>query len=298
MGESQRFIPVFDHSRQGNVGRMPAWIRQSLGGEGYGETARRVRRGALHTVCEEARCPNRGECWGRGTASFMLLGDTCTRACGFCSVRTGQPAPPDPDEPARLAATVAAMGLDYVVLTSVNRDELADGGAGVFAETLRRLQTLEPAPGLEILTPDFRGCQEAAVAAISAALGPGQRLVWGHNVETVPALYRQVRRGARYERSLGLLERAAAAGHETKSALMLGLGESREQVLAVLRDLRVAGVERVALGQYLRPTRYHLPVLEYVTPEAFERYADAARALGFGWVKSGPMVRSSYHAEE
>lgn len=292
-------IPVFDHSALPNVGRMPGWVRQSLAEGDYASTARSVSAHGLHTVCEEARCPNRGECWSRGTATFMLLGDTCTRACGFCAVKTGRPGTVDSDEPRRVAEAVAGMGLDYVVLTSVNRDELADGGAAIFAETLRLLRRHNPAIGLEVLTPDFRGCQEQAITRLGEALGEDGRLVWGHNVETVPSLYQTVRKGAKYQRSLRLLQLAAAQPHiEAKSSLMLGLGESFDEVVAVLRDLRGVGVTRIALGQYLRPTRHHLPVREYVTPGQFERYGAVARELGFSWVKSGPMVRSSYHAEE
>ncbi len=296
MARSAPVIPVFDHSAQPNVGRMPTWVRQSLAAGDYAATAHQVHGNGLHTVCEEARCPNRGECWSRGTASIMLLGDTCTRACGFCAVKTGRPGSVDLDEPRRVAEAVAGMNLDYLVLTSVNRDELPDGGAGIFAATLRELRARLPELGLEVLTPDFRDCQEPAVEALCAA---APAFVWGHNVETVPALYRSVRKGAKYERSLRLLELAAARpGVEAKSAMMLGLGESFAEVVAVLRDLRSAGVARVALGQYLRPTRYHLPVQEYVHPETFEAYAREAEALGFAWVKAGPMVRSSYHAEE
>jgi lipoic acid synthetase len=291
-------LPVFDHSAEPNAGRMPAWIRQSLARDAYAKTASMVHGGRLHTVCEEARCPNRGECWSKGTATFMLLGDTCTRACGFCAVKTGRPAPPDRDEPRRVAEAVAQLALAYVVLTSVNRDDLPDGGAGIFAATLRELRTRLPRLGLEILTPDFRAVQEAAVETIAAAAA-GARLVFGHNVETVPSLYQTVRKGARYERSLRLLELAAQQPEmEAKSSLMLGLGESFGEVVQVMRDLRAVGVRRLALGQYLRPTRYHLPVKEYVAPEAFTRYEAEARALGFTWIKAGAMVRSSYHAEE
>jgi lipoic acid synthetase len=302
MAQSNSDIPVFDHSASPNATRMPQWIRQPLGnGYQYGTTAGAVNGNRLHTVCEEARCPNRGECWSRGTATFMLLGDTCTRACGFCAVKTGRPDWFDDDEPRRIAAAVRAMGLDYVVITSVNRDDLPDGGAAVYAATLRRLRRDNARLGLEILTPDFHRCQEAAVTAVCAALGPrpGLRLVWGHNMETVPRLYRTARKGADYERSLRLLTLAAAQpGVEAKSALMLGLGETRDEVLEVLGGLRAAGVSRIALGQYLRPTRHHLPVQAYLAPEAFDDYARAARDLGFTWVKAGPMVRSSYHAEE
>lgn len=291
-------VPVFDHSTEPNAGRMPPWIRQSLAAGAYAGTAAAVRSGRLHTVCEEARCPNRGECWSKGTATFMLLGDTCTRACGFCAVKTGRPGVPDADEPRRVAEAVAALNLDYVVLTSVNRDDLPDGGAGAFADTLRELRARQSGLGLEILTPDFRGVQEAAVARIVAAVD-GAALVFGHNVETVPSLYPSVRKGAKYARSLRLLGLAAARpGVEAKSALMLGLGETFDDVIAVLHDLRGVGVSRLALGQYLRPSRYHLPVREYVHPDAFARYEAEARALGFAWIKAGPMVRSSYHAEE
>lgn len=278
--------------------RLPAWIRPSLQVQpAYATTAGAVRAQRLHTVCEEARCPNRSECWSRGTATFMLLGDTCTRACGFCSVATGRPPAIDPDEPRRVAEAAVAMNLGYVVLTSVNRDDLPDGGAEQFAATLRAIRALRPTMGLEILTPDFRNCQGPAIETIAPAAGAG--LVWGHNVETVPRLYHEARRGASYERSLRLLELAAAhPGVEAKSALMLGLGEQPDEVLATLGDLRAVGVRRLALGQYLRPTREQLPVAEYITPTQFERYGNEARALGFTWVKSGPLVRSSYHAEE
>jgi len=278
---------------------MPPWVRQSLADGGYSDTAQLVHGNALTTVCEEARCPNRGECWGRGTASFMLLGDTCTRACGFCAVRTGRPDGVDTDEPRRLVEAVKAMSLDYIVLTSVNRDDLADGGAGIFAATLCGLRDALPQLGLEVLTPDFRNCQEQAVQLLEDALGSDGELVWGHNVETVPSLYKTVRKGAKYERSLRMLELAAQRPRmQAKSALMLGLGERFDEVEAVMRDLRDAGVSRLALGQYLRPTRYHLPVKEYIEPATFAAYEEAAKTLGFSWVKAGAMVRSSYHAEE
>jgi len=290
--------PVFDHSAQPNVGRMPSWIRQSLARGDYAATAKSVHGNGLTTVCEEARCPNKGECWGRGTATFMLLGDTCTRACGFCAVKTGQPGHVDIDEPRRIVEAVKGMGLDYVVLTSVNRDELPDGGIGIYAATLSGLRQALPELGIEVLTPDFRNCQEAAVTLLSEAMADG-RLVWGHNVETVPSLYKRVRKGSKYERSLRLLELAAAAPRvEAKSALMLGLGEDFDEVLDVMRDLRSAGVSRLSLGQYLRPTKYHLPVVEYIEPATFAAYEQEALEIGFSWVKAGAMVRSSYHAEE
>jgi len=288
--------------------RLPIWIRRPLGeGARYADTAHAVHGNRLHTVCEEARCPNRGECWSRGTATFMLLGDTCTRACGFCAVKTGRPGWFDPHEPERVCAAVAAMALRYVVLTSVNRDDLPDGGAGIFAETLRQLRRMNPAIGLELLTPDFRNVQATAIDRIVTALDDGtvldaqadMRLVWGHNLETVPRLYRRARKGSRYARSLELLVAVARLpGVEAKSALMLGLGETMGEVVAVMEDLRRAGVQRLSLGQYLRPSRDHLPVVEFVHPETFAQYARIGRDLGFGWVKAGPLVRSSYHADE
>lgn len=294
--------PVFDFSDENNCGRMPGWIRQAFGSRDYAQTTRALSQHALNTVCVEARCPNRGECWSRGTATFMLLGDTCTRACGFCAVKTGRPGNLDLDEPRRVAQAVKAMGLDYVVLTSVNRDDLHDGGAQIFADTLISLRDQNPHIQLELLTPDFHRCQQHALELIYHALHelPGERfLVWGHNVETVPRLYRTVRKGSDYVRSLQLLSAAAThQGVEAKSALMLGLGETPAEVKAVMTDLYSAGVRRIALGQYLRPTRYHLPVKEYISPEQFAEYESMALEIGFPWVKAGAMVRSSYHAED
>lgn len=292
-----------------NISRMPSWIRQNLGREsGYGDTHLAVHGNRLHTVCEEARCPNRGECWSRGTATFMLLGDTCTRACGFCSVKTGKPAWFDANEPQRVAEAVASMNLNYIVLTSVNRDDLEDGGAWVFAESLRQLRMRQPEIGIEFLTPDFRNVQDEAVAIVMHAVQthplPASRqtfphLVWGHNVETVPRLYKTARKGSQYERSLELLEKAGRQARvETKSALMLGLGETRSEVIEVLKDLKSAGVDRVSMGQYLRPSLDNLPVAEYIHPDVFAELENEARALGFAWVKAGPLVRSSYYAEE
>ncbi len=305
MTRSARTIPLFDHSARPNAGRMPPWIRASLAADlRYGRTSRQLERSTLHTVCEESRCPNRGECWSRGTATFLLLGDVCTRACGFCAVKTGRPAGVSDLEPLEVADVVEAMGLRYVVLTSVNRDDLPDGGAAQFARVIRELRRRDPAMGIELLTPDFRRCQERAVQEIDRAAGAAAaagipRLVWGHNLETVPRLYRRVRKGSVYRRSLTLLERIARLdGVEAKSSLMLGLGERRDEVLQVMQDLRAAGVSRLALGQYLRPTRYHLPVEEYVDPGRFSEYEREAKRVGFRWVKAGPLVRSSYHAEE
>ena len=286
-----------------NASRMPVWIRQNLGREAaFPHTARALHGRNLHSVCEAARCPNRGECWSRGTATFMLLGDVCTRACAFCSVTTGKPTWQDAGEALRVAQAAVEMGLSFVVLTSVNRDDLADGGASAFAESLHALRSLRPEMGVEFLTPDFRGVQAEAAASFTATLSrlPGRRdLIWGHNVETVPRLYGQVRRGAKYERSLRLLEIASRLdGIEAKSALMLGLGETQEEVAAVLRDLRLVGVRRISLGQYLRPTLNNLPVARYLHPDEFTAYEALGRELGFTWVKAGPLVRSSYFAEE
>jgi lipoic acid synthetase len=293
-----------------NISRMPSWIRQNLGREsGYGGTHLAVHGNRLHTVCEEAKCPNRGECWSRGTATFMLLGDTCTRACGFCSVKTGKPGWFDANEPQRVAEAVIGLNLNYIVLTSVNRDDLEDGGAWVFAESLSQLRQRQPAIGVEFLTPDFRNVQDEAVAIVMDAVKthplsphssvPSPDLVWGHNVETVPRLYKTARKGSQYERSLELLEKAGKQPRvETKSALMLGLGEARAEVIEVLKDLRSAGVDRVSLGQYLRPSLDNLPVAEYIHPDVFAELENKARALGFAWVKAGPLVRSSYYAEE
>lgn len=286
-----------------NSERMPVWIRQQLGsGDYFGKTQHAIQRNQLNTVCEGARCPNRGECWSAGTATIMLLGETCTRACGFCSVKTGRPDTVDKGEPKRVSQAVVAMGLNYVVLTSVNRDDLRDGGAGIFADTLRYLRTINPGIGIEFLTPDFHRCQQLAISRITSALeeipGSGIRLVWGHNIETVPRLYRLARKAANYQRSLELLQAVAALPNtEAKSAIMLGLGETFDEVVAVLADLKQAGVQRIAIGQYLRPGKAQLPVTRYIHPNVFARYEKITWELGFKWVKSGPLVRSSYHAE-
>lgn len=293
-----------------NISRMPPWIRQDLGRERYyGLTGHTIHGNHLHTVCEEARCPNRGECWSRGTATFMLLGDTCTRACGFCAVKTGKPGWFDANEPVRIAEAVSNLNLDYVVLTSVNRDDLEDGGAWVFAESFRQMRMRKPDIRIEFLTPDFRNVQKEAMDIIMHAVNSHPaafqtshdipQLVWGHNLETIPRLYKSARKGSQYERSLDLLQRAARQpGVLAKSALMLGLGETRSEVMGVLKDLRSAGVQRLSLGQYLRPSLDNLPVAEYIHPDTFKKYEQAAREMGFNWVKAGPLVRSSYYAEE
>jgi len=276
--------------------RAPEWIREKrLRLADLHEIKRMMRSRALHTVCEEARCPNRGECFSRGTATFLLLGDICTRACGFCDIANGRPLPADPFEPARVAAAASAMNLRYVVVTSVDRDDLPDGGAGHFAATIAALRRLSPAPGVEVLTPDFRGRLESVRTVVEA--GPD---VFNHNVETVPRLYARARRGARLERSLAVLSAVKDSAPEmtTKSGLMLGLGETEPEVLDLLSALRAARVDIVTIGQYLRPSRENLPVEEYVRPEVFEQFRRAGEGLGFRHVFAGPFVRSSYRAEE
>jgi lipoic acid synthetase len=274
----------------------PPWlkVRFPAGGR-FGELMALMRESELHTVCEEARCPNIGECWGRGTATFMILGDTCTRSCGFCAVKTGRPGTLDVDEPRRVALAIQRMGLRHAVITSVNRDELPDGGARMFAETVRWGRRLSPGTTFEVLTPDFKG-DEAALATVLEA----RPEILNHNTETVPRLYRRVRPQAIYGRSLELLRRARelGGGAQTKSGLMVGLGETREELVEVFRDLAAAGVEILTVGQYLRPTAAHLPVERYYEPGEFEELKEAALAFGFRHVEAGPLVRSSYHAEE
>jgi lipoic acid synthetase len=278
--------------------RKPPWIRVRLRSQPQGafdETRALLRRKRLHTVCEEAACPNIGECWARRHATVMILGDVCTRACAFCNVKTGLPAAVDPDEPRHLAESVAALGLRHVVVTSVDRDDLPDGGAGQFARCIEALRAHTPGTTVEVLTPDFRrkpGALETVVAA-----GPD---VYNHNVETVPRLYRTVRPGASYRHSLGLLARARALapGLFTKSGIMVGLGETLDEVRAVMDDLRAADVDFLTVGQYLRPSPRHARVERYWTPQEFEALRRDAEERGFGLVSASPMTRSSYHADE
>jgi len=276
--------------------RKPEWIRVRLGG---GESVNRVKRilreRNLHSVCEEAACPNLSECFGHGTATFMILGDICTRRCPFCDVAHGRPQPPDPAEPEQLAETIRELGLRYVVITSVDRDDLRDGGAGHFAACIRAIRERTPATRIEVLVPDFRGRMDPAVE-ILAAEPPD---VFNHNLETVPRLYKAARPGADYQVSLDLLARFKALHTEvpTKSGLMLGLGETLEEVAQVMADLRAHGCDMLTLGQYLQPSADHFPVVRYATPEEFERLAEAGRAMGFSAVASAPLVRSSYHAD-
>ena len=276
--------------------RAPDWIRaRRLRLADLHEIKTTMRSSRLSTVCEEARCPNRGECFQRGTATFLLLGDVCTRACGFCHIATGKPRAVDPLEPFRIASAVRQMGLDYVVLTSVDRDDLPDGGAAHFAAAVAAVKRLAPAPGVEVLTPDFLGRFGSLRVVVEAAPD-----VFNHNVETVPRLYTRVRRGARFERSLGLLSAAKILepGLTTKSGFMLGLGERHGEVMELLERLRESNVDIVTIGQYLQPSRENLAVEQYVSPEVFDAYREAGEAMGFRHVFSGPFVRSSYRAEE
>jgi len=275
----------------------PEWIRVRVSqSENFREVKRVLREASLHTVCEEASCPNIGECFGKGTATFMVLGDLCTRRCPFCDVAHGRPQPPDPHEPQRLADTVARLALRYVVITSVDRDDLRDGGAAHFAACIRAVRLSSPRTQIEVLTPDFRGRLELALDILAA--DPPD--VMNHNLETVPRLYREARPGADYAHSLRLLESFGqrCSGVPTKSGLMLGLGESDAEVLEVLHDLRRHGVQMLTVGQYLQPRPGNLAVQRYVMPQQFEALAAQARALGFAHAACGPLVRSSYHADQ
>jgi len=277
--------------------RKPPWLRvRAPGSAGYNETRGVVREHGLVTVCEEAACPNIGECWSVGHATMMIMGETCTRACAFCNVATGRPGPLDPTEPGRVGAAVAAMGLSHVVITSVDRDDLADGGATHFAATVAAIRSAAPATTIEILTPDFlRKPTSAAELVIDSHPD-----VFNHNLETVPRLYLSIRPGARYFHSLRLLERVKERDPAmfTKSGLMVGLGEAKEEVMQVMDDMRSAGVDFITIGQYLQPTRKHAPVDRFVTPEEFASLETIARAKGFLMVSASPFTRSSHHAGE
>jgi lipoic acid synthetase len=275
----------------------PEWLRvKFFNGPNYQDLKRIMRTLGLHTVCESARCPNMGECWEHRTATFMILGNICTRACGFCAVPSGKPAaPPDEQEPERVAEAVERMGLRYAVVTSVNRDDQPDGGAAIFARTIAEIRSRVPNCRVEVLIPDFRGDWQALEIVIAASPD-----VLNHNTETVPRLYRDVRKGAIYQRSLELLRRAKflAPAMPTKTGLMLGLGEMREEVLETMRDLAAQGTNILTLGQYMQPTREHLPVVRFVHPDEFAEYKIVGEQMGFAHVESGPLVRSSYHAFE
>lgn len=281
--------------------RLPEWIvREPVRLADLHEMKRGLRDSALHTVCEEARCPNRAHCFAQGTATFLLMGDTCTRACGFCSIAHGKPLALNPREPEETAERVASLGLRFAVLTSVNRDDLADGGASHFAATVRAIHRRNPGIGVEVLTPDFCGDLEAVTTVVAS--GPA---VFNHNTETVPSLYPEVRPAGRFERSLAVLRHAKSVGHalfgggfQTKSGLMLGLGESASELLEVFAALAAAKVDILTLGQYLRPTRHQLPVRRYLPPEEFTELGARAREFGFRTVYAGPLVRSSFNAHE
>ena len=277
--------------------KKPDWIRVKAGSGStrFDEIKQRLRENKLHTVCEEASCPNIGECFGKGTATFMILGDLCTRRCPFCDVAHGRPEPPDANEPRHLAQTIGALALDYVVITSVDRDDLRDGGAQHFADCIRAVREFSPRTRIETLVPDFRGRLDPALEILSAC--PPD--VMNHNLETVPRLYRQARPGSDYGHSLRLLQqfKALRPGVPTKSGLMLGLGETDAEILEVMRALRAHGVDMLTIGQYLQPTAHHLPVLRYVHPDGFAALEQAAREMGFLHAAVGPMVRSSYHAD-
>jgi len=276
--------------------RKPNWIRAKLPDKKALQLRSVLKGQKLNTVCEEAACPNLGECYSHGTATFMILGEICTRRCPFCDVAHGTPKPVDTDEPQRVAETVKAMQLAYVVITSVDRDDLSDGGAEHFANVINAVRQERPNIQVEILTPDFRGRMDKALDELSNSLPD----VFNHNLETVPSLYKKVRPGADYQWSLTLLQRFKQEHPQvpTKSGLMLGLGEEEQEVIQVLKDLYAHGVTWLTLGQYLQPGPYHLPVSEYITPEKFNEYAEIAKQLGFEHIASGPMVRSSFHADK
>lgn len=286
--------PTSVSKRSEPVRRHPEWLKVRMpGGPGYTQTKAIVSAFKLNTVCQEAQCPNIGECWGHGTATFMLMGDVCTRNCRFCAVSHGRMVELDPDEPRRVAEAALKMGLSHVVVTSVNRDDLPDGGAEHFAATARALKELKPDCTLEVLTPDFQGNEEAVAIVARSPIE-----IYNHNTETVPRLYKTVRPGAKYERSLRVLQKVkeVRSNLKTKTGLMLGLGESFAELLTVFGDLRGVGCDILTLGQYLRPSKDQLPIERYVHPDEFAALREEALKLGFRHVESGPLVRSSYHA--
>jgi lipoic acid synthetase len=288
-------LPLLESTRPATAPK-PAWLKvRAPGGPNYMRLKGLMREWNLHSVCEEAHCPNIGECWEDSTATFMILGDTCTRNCGYCAVSHGKPVWEDREEPERVGRAVGELRLEHVVITSVNRDDLADGGAGVFAATVRAIRRSATGCRVELLIPDFQGKAEALQTVIEAAPD-----VLNHNTETVPRLYKLARHGGRYERTLALFRqaRAAAPGLTTKSGIIVGLGETVEELIATMRDLRAVDVDLLTLGQYLRPSPAHLPVMKYYRPEEFVELGAVGRELGFRHVESGPLVRSSYHAKK
>ena len=287
-------LPLLEPTRSLTAPK-PAWLKvRAPGGPNYIRLKGLMREWNLHSVCEEAHCPNIGECWEDSTATFMILGDTCTRNCGYCAVSHGKPVWEDREEPERVGRAVGELGLEHVVITSVNRDDLADGGAGAFAATVRAIRRYASGCRVELLIPDFQGKAEALQTVVDAAPD-----VLNHNTETVPRLYRMARHGGRYERTLELFRRARRSAPRllTKSGIILGLGEERAELLETMRDLRDTDVNILTLGQYLRPSAQHLPVARYYSPEEFAELGEAGRAMGFSHVESGPLVRSSYHAK-
>lgn len=287
--------PISIHNPDGRVMRKkPKWLRVKLPtGQDYKKVRDIVSEHKLHTICESGSCPNMGECWGAGTATFMILGNICTRSCGFCAVATGKPENVDPFEPLRVAKSVKLMGVKHCVITSVDRDDLKDGGSEIWAETVNAVRRLSPETTLETLVPDFRGEWDNLQRVIDVAPE-----IVSHNLETVRRLTKQVRIQAKYDRSLEVLFRLKKGGMTTKSGIMLGLGEKEDEVIETMDDLRAVGVTILTIGQYLQPTHKHLPVAEFITPEMFERYREIGLEKGFKFVESGPLVRSSYHAEK
>lgn len=276
--------------------RRPPWIKvRAPNGENYERVYELMRTQKLNTVCEEAQCPNLGECWGRGTATFLMMGDTCTRSCGFCDIKTGRPSPLDWNEPNRVAESVKALNLRHVVITSVNRDERKDGGAPIFAMVIKRIRQLQPGCSIEVLIPDFKGSAEALKIVMDA-----QPEILNHNVETVPRLFRKVQPQDHYEWAMTTLTNAKQMDPLvlTKSGIMVGLGETFDEVVEVMRDLANCGVDILTIGQYLQPSKQHLPIERYYTPEEFDRLKAIGLELGFKWVESGPLVRSSYRADQ
>lgn len=285
-------LPIVSKERKGIS--KPSWLKIELPtGENYTRVKRLVKEHKLHTICEDGRCPNMGECWGAGTATFMILGNICTRSCSFCAVATGRPNEYDRDEPFRVAEAVRLMGVKHCVITSVNRDELKDKGAGVWADTIREVKKQNPETTIETLIPDFKANWDLLYMVLEA--GPD---VVSHNMETVERLYRMVRPQAKYQRSLEQIQKTKEFGCRTKSGAMLGLGETQEEVEQLMSDLHAHGCDVLTLGQYLQPTKMHLDVKEFVTPDQFKYYEELGLKMGFRFVESGPMVRSSYHAEK
>jgi lipoyl synthase len=291
VAQDDGWTPDPDHPR-----RRPPWIKvRAPGGEEYERVRGIMRDQKLHTVCEEAQCPNIGECWGRGTATFLMMGDTCTRSCGFCDIKTGRPNPLDWNEPNRIAESVRALGLRHVVITSVNRDDRADGAAPIFAMVIRRIRQLQPGCSIEVLIPDFKGNTNALKIVMDA-----QPEILNHNVETVPRLFKQVQPQDNYDWAMATLANAKQMDPLvlTKSGIMVGLGETFDEVVEVMGDLAARGVDILTIGQYLQPSKQHLPVERFYLPEEFDRFIEIGKTLGFKWVESGPLVRSSYRADQ